>query len=170
MARPPTWIERPCDMTFRVPPWFNENLFNAVLVRLGEGETVRAIAKDMGFHKGTFWRICEDNAELAARYARAREVQAHDQFERIVQLAQMTENGEIDPQAARVAIDARKWAACKLMPKKYGEKIEVDQKVTVEAGESILALLSSVRAEREALPVQPVIEIGDAKPAESEEW
>ena len=33
------------------------------------------------------------------------------------------ERGELDPQAGRVVIDARKWAASKLAPKRYGERI-----------------------------------------------
>lgn len=122
---------------------------------------MRGISKEMGFNKGCFWRICEDIPELANRYARARDVQAHDHFERIIDLAKQVENGEIDPQAAKVAIDARKWAACKLMPRKYGDKIEIDQKVTHEVGDSVLALIGAMRVEQERVALldsQPAVD------------
>lgn len=149
------WLEKSFELNVNVPKWFEPELFESVLERLGEGDTMRTISKEMGFSKGTFWRICDENPSLADRYARARDVQAHDHFERIIDLAKQVENGEIDPQAAKVAIDARKWAACKLMPRKYGDKIEIEAKTTHELGDSVMGMLNAIRVERAAALAEP---------------
>ena len=60
------------------------------------------------------------DAVLADQYARARELQAQHYANEIVEIA----DTDTDANRARVRIDARKWVACKLLPKKYGEKID----------------------------------------------
>ena len=55
------------------------------------------------------------------QYARARDQQAATYADDIVNIA----DTEQDPNKARVRIDARKWHASKLAPKKYGEKLEL---------------------------------------------
>jgi len=57
------------------------------------------------------------------RYARACDERADHRAEMIDDIAERVLSGEVDPQAARVAIDAHKWTASKLRPKKYGERI-----------------------------------------------
>jgi len=46
--------------------------------------------------------------------------------DKIADVAKRVEDGLLDPNAARVAIDAYKWSAGKRRPKRYGEKIEVE--------------------------------------------
>lgn len=58
------------------------------------------------------------------QYTRAKEEQADTNAEDIQQLAYDVRDGNVDPQAARVAGDLLKWTASKLKPKKYGEKID----------------------------------------------
>lgn len=55
---------------------------------------------------------------FANQYARAREAQADAYADEISDIA----DTEPDPNKARVRIDARKWAAGKMRPKKYGER------------------------------------------------
>jgi hypothetical protein len=62
------------------------------------------------------------HVEFAESYARARQRQA-DTFAAMV----MTEAfNSHDAQIGRLRIDALKWTASKLAPKKYGDKIEVE--------------------------------------------
>ena len=64
------------------------------------------------------WRGKDD--EFSALYAHAREDQAEHFADEIVEIADI----ETDSSKARNRIDARKWAASKLAPKKYGDKLQ----------------------------------------------
>ena len=61
-------------------------------------------------------------ASFAEQYARARETQADTIFDEIVDLADEAGFTNERIAKARLQIDARKWVAGKLRPKKYGEK------------------------------------------------
>jgi hypothetical protein len=93
------------------------------------------------------------------RYARAREAQADALFDDILSIADdgrndwMERRGEEDAgwvangeniRRAQLRIDARKWMAGKLRPKKYGEKLDIDGTLTHEAGDSIKSLMDAV--------------------------
>lgn len=73
----------------------------------------------------TVLKWLKEEAEFQAQYVRAREASADASYDHVVNLVEKTMHGLIDPQAARVAIDARKWAAGKMKPKVYGDSIKV---------------------------------------------
>ena len=75
----------------------------------------------------TVMRWVRDQPEFADQYARAREDMGDNDADKIADVAQRVEDGLIDPNAARVAIDAYKWSAGKRRPKRYGERLEVEQ-------------------------------------------
>lgn len=95
-----------------------------------------------------------ENEEFQKHYARAREMQADAIFDECLDIADDASNDfkvnddgavAIDHDAvnrARLKIDTRKWMAGKLRPKKYGDKIEVDQKLDVS--DPLAALLSDI--------------------------
>jgi hypothetical protein len=58
--------------------------------------------------------------EFARQYARAREAQAEYYADEIVAIADAATPETAN--AARLQVDARKWVAAKLLPKKYGDK------------------------------------------------
>jgi hypothetical protein len=72
------------------------------------------------------------NPEFAASYAQAREDMADADADKIADVAQSVIEGGLDPNAARVAIDAYKWSAGKRRPRRYGEKLEVENTGTVQ--------------------------------------
>ena len=76
------------------------------------------------------WLI--ETPKFSEMYARARETRADSRADRIDEIVGMVVSGELDPNAARVAIDAEKWLAGKEQPKRYGDKIDhtVDAAVT----------------------------------------
>jgi hypothetical protein len=59
-----------------------------------------------------------------SHYARARKIQAELFAEEVITIADSAHDSD-STQAARLQIDTRKWVACKLLPKVYGEKIEI---------------------------------------------
>lgn len=119
------------------PTLFTEEIANTILCELVNGKSLRKIcaADDMP-DKGTVFRWLEKNADFATRYARARELQAEANAEEIIDIA----DDEPDPQRARVRIDARKWVAAKLLPKKYGDK----QTVQHEGGDTAIKMQTEV--------------------------
>lgn len=63
--------------------------------------------------------------EFLNNYIQAREDSADLDAENIEEIAHKTLEGEYEPPAARVAIDAFKWTAGRKKPKKYGDKIDI---------------------------------------------
>lgn len=83
----------------------------------------------------TVLRWLRDMPEFQEQYARAKEEQADFLAEEMLEIADDksddlldTEEGQsanpVAVQRARLRVDARKWAAAKLKPKKYGDKVD----------------------------------------------
>lgn len=86
----------------------------------------------VGVPQSTLNHWLNDDAELAADYARAREELHEFIAAEIIAIADApvpsNDKGGFDPgaiQKQRLQVDARKWLLSKLAPKKYGDKIEV---------------------------------------------
>lgn len=79
----------------------------------------------------TFTGWCNEDSELDLKYVHARELQAQfctDNAAVIAtQLVAKKPTHSIDPQAFRAYLDAVKWRASKLAPKKFGDKVQVEQ-------------------------------------------
>lgn len=91
---------------------------------------------------GTIREWCVDNADLAAMYARARDLQADALLETLPQLHRdivsryLKEGWEPKDavSAAKSEIDAEKWRMQRMFPKKCGDKIqqEISGKLSLE--------------------------------------
>jgi hypothetical protein len=75
-----------------------------------------------------------DDATFQERYARAREKQADIHADNLLEIADTEE----DPNRARVRIDARKWAAGKRAPQKYGDRLTLDGDMTMRLSDDQL--------------------------------
>lgn len=82
----------------------------------------------------SFLEWMRDDATLSEQYARAREDQADFYAGEVVDIS----DTEPDPNKARVRIDARKWAAGKLKPKVYGDRIQIDGDMNVSMSDAQL--------------------------------
>lgn len=89
-----------------------------VLELASTGESFRASCLAVGIPVGTFYKHV--NRE---QYARARDASADVQFDELDTLAADVRDGNIDPQAARVAADITKWTLARKKPKSYGDKL-----------------------------------------------
>ncbi len=67
------------------------------------------------------WLDEDRDGELRRQYARGREALADHYGEAVVEIADDLTD---DANSRRVRMDARKWAASKLYPKRYGDKVE----------------------------------------------
>jgi hypothetical protein len=118
----------------RPPLPFNDNAADQILEAISEGMGLVTFLKqrpDLPSYS-TVMRWVRDNPEFAAQYACAREDMADHDADKIADVADDVMKGKVDPAAARVAIDAFKWSAGKRRPKRYGEKLEIEQTGTVQ--------------------------------------
>src|SRR5262249_15615671 len=120
------------------PSEYSEEIADAICLRIADGESLRLICKDGRMPKrSTVFRWLASKRDFRDQYARAREAQADLLFDEILEIADNTkgdvvevkqDDGSIVVRAnhanvhrARLQVDARKWIASKLAPRKYGD-------------------------------------------------
>jgi hypothetical protein len=126
------------------PSSYTEQIGDAICERIADGESLRSICTDEDMpNKATVFRWLAANDQFRDQYARAREVQADSLFDDILAIADDRSNdwvekrgsdGEVigwqeNGEALRrsvLRVDARKWMAGKLQPKKYGDKQQME--------------------------------------------
>lgn len=128
------------------PSNYSEALANKICALLAEGQSLLTICKheDMPA-RGTVMRWLAEDSHVGFRdkYARAREEQADFYAAQIVEIADEDiatvskkddDGNEVEVafdsvavQRNRLRVDARKWYASKLAPKKYGDKLGIGQ-------------------------------------------
>lgn len=117
------------------PSTFTQEIADVICDRIADGESLRAVCNtDDGMpSKGTVLRWLAESETFQVQYARAREEQADKYADEIIEIADedgTTEKENVgvvyDSTAVarnRLRVDARKWVASKLKPKKYGDKL-----------------------------------------------
>lgn len=121
------------------PTIFNEKLVATICTRISEGESLRGICRDEKMPaSSTVFKWLIENDKFSEQYARAREAQADALFEDILAIAddgvndtQVDGEGKVivnhdHIQRSRLRVDARKWMAGKIAPKKYGDKVQAE--------------------------------------------
>jgi hypothetical protein len=110
------------------PSSYNEGVAKFICDAIADGEALHVICKLRGAPSmQTVYRWIENYPEFRDSYARAREIQQDRAVDEIIEIA----DNDLDPQRARNRIDARKWRAAKLAPKKYGERLDMNVQALV---------------------------------------
>ena len=114
---------------------YDQDLADQICQRLANGEPLLTICKTPGMPAESTvrnWQINDING-FAAKYAQARISQAYRWAEEIVSLSDsqppLTPDGRYDSGAVahqRLMVDTRKWLLSKVLPKVYGEQLNVD--------------------------------------------
>ena len=111
------------------PSKYSDEMAETICEKIANGRSLRSICAEDGMP--TTSTVCKwliENKDFSEQYARARTRQADYFFEEIVEIADSVEADSAAVAKARLQVDARKWAASKIAPKKYGEKTELDVK------------------------------------------
>lgn len=105
-------------------------LIKEICLRVAQGRSIRTIGSqdDMPDDR-SIWTWLNEDEEFLRHYTRAIQARAIIHAERIDELAEMATRGEIPADVARVAIDAKKWTASRLLPKLYGDRTQVEATV-----------------------------------------
>ena len=105
------------------PSTYSHELVTDFCKLLATGNTLRSLCATDRFPTATtIYDWLEKYPEFSEQYARARSQQADYYAEMIIDEA----FGAHDASIGRLRMDALKWAASKIAPKKYGDKIEVE--------------------------------------------
>ena len=111
------------------PTDYTKDMADNICEKIANGRSLRSICAEDGVPPmKTIYRWLEANEEFRHQYARAREKQADYFAEEIIEIADSAEAESAAVSKAKLQIDARKWAASKIAPKKYGDKTELDVK------------------------------------------
>lgn len=146
------------------PSDFTQEIADIICERIADGESLRSICSDDEMPaRSTVFRWLARVDGFSDQYMCARDEQAETLFDEIIDIADdgrndwmkkqnedgetwgWRENGEAI-RRSQMRIDARKWMAGKLKPKKYSDKIAIDQKTTVEASDPLMSLLADIAA------------------------
>lgn len=150
------------------PTPYSQEVVDEIMTRLADGESLRSICLDdhmparPGFY---FWMLKAERGEpgfegLLDQYARARELQADSLADDIQDIADDGSNDWMEKfdkdgnsigwqlngeavQRSKLRVEARKWNASKLRPKKYGDKLDVTSggdKIEVSSTEAAVRL------------------------------
>lgn len=110
------------------PTTYTQELATQICARIAEGESVRSIVRDkeMPSSSSIFrWLLDEDKKEFWEQYEKARNIQAELMFEELLDIA---DDEEKDVMRSRLRVDTRKWYLSKVLPKKFGDKLDVTTK------------------------------------------
>jgi hypothetical protein len=106
------------------PTDYGDEVVDLICSRLAIGESLNRICKDADMPAmSTVFGWLSKHPEFLEKYTRAREAQAETHADRIIEIA---DDADIDANHKRIMVDARKWVASKLKPKRYGDKLDLD--------------------------------------------
>lgn len=119
------------------PSMYTQEIADFICERIADGESLRNIClgDEMPCRSSVF-KWLNENKSFSDQYARAREAQADHMADEILAIADETDRDTIDTEGgerannewiarSRLRVDARKWLASKMAPKKYGDKLDV---------------------------------------------
>jgi transposase-like protein len=122
------------------PTKYTEELANEICTQIAHStKGLNSIAKSLGINPDTVYEWLNKYKDFSENYARARELQADFLADEVIRVAKTQRIGKktvskewgeetttgdaVD--RSRLIVDALKWKASKLAPKKYGDKVDV---------------------------------------------
>jgi hypothetical protein len=119
------------------PSKYSKKLGKTICYRLSKGESLLDICEEEDYPAAETvyrWLLREDLGEFRNSYERARATQAEIYFERLDKMALLSsqeivggddkaDNARV--QARRLQVDTLKWRLSKMLPKKYGDKLDL---------------------------------------------
>ena len=138
VAAKATKAPTPAKKPVGAPTTYNKHIAFVICTRIAEGESLREIVKDAGMpDRSAVYDWLLRHPEFADQYARAREEQADTNADEILDIADemppeyTDKDGRTFLDQTYIAwqknrIEARKWTAMKLKPKKYGDRVAME--------------------------------------------
>lgn len=127
------------------PTKYSKGLVDTICKRLAKGESLLRICRDeeMPSRETVYqWLFDEEKEYFSDNYTKARNAQADVLFDELLDIADDGTNDYMERESrdgsvfntvdhehiarSRLRVDTRKWYLSKVLPKKYGEKLDVD--------------------------------------------
>ncbi len=142
---------------------FSKTLFKTICDRIAAGESLRAICRDEGMpsHNAVVQWVMDDREGCSSQYTKSREIQAQLLVEELFDIVDdsskdektlMNGNVIMDKEyvaRSRLRFDARRWYISKVLPKIYGDKLDLTHGGKIEVNLTGASLLLA-RAKAEA--------------------
>lgn len=102
---------------------YSQDVADRICAEIADGLSLRTVcnADDMPSRVSVF-RWIRENEDFKDRFDRARKEGAHALVDDMQGLA---DDETLDPNSRRIRVDTRKWIASKMLPKVYGEKVQL---------------------------------------------
>ena len=126
------------------PSKYTQKLADDICKRLSEGQSLRTIVKDEKMPSSSTicrWLLDKRYKDFWEQYEKARNIQAELMFEELLEIADDGTNDWMEREykdggsytvvdqevlgRSRLRIDTRKWYLSKVVPKKYGDKLDL---------------------------------------------
>jgi transposase-like protein len=116
---------------------FTQDKADAICELLADGASLRKAAAEIGVSAPTVLRWCEENPAFAEQYASARARGYQLLADEIIEISDDASGDVVETEqgprvdAERVArsklrVDSRKWMLAKMLPKVYGDKLDLN--------------------------------------------
>ena len=118
------------------PSRYSDEIAAEICRRISLGESLVSVTNDPAMPSETTvirWLSDDRYSEFRAMYVRARGQQAEHWADELIDLADSARGqpghpaDQAEVQALRLAVDTRKWVLSKLLPRRYGDRIDVQQ-------------------------------------------
>ncbi|SHL42405.1 hypothetical protein SAMN05216428_102360 [Nitrosospira sp. Nsp11] len=144
--------KKPAKRKVGAPTIKTPALLEKICTGIAMGVSARAMCLELKISQRVLWNWLASDEEFMQQYARAKERCADVYAEEIIEIAddnrfdirvkddgsEVTDNEVV--QRSRLRVDARKWYASKLAPKKYGDRVVNEH----EGGDPDKPLLSKI--------------------------
>ena len=140
------------------PTIYSDELAVRICSEVAKGKSLKRTLEADGMPGMTaVYAWLASNDHFAKLYARAKEDSADAMVDEMLDIA---DNADIDANSRRVMVDARKWIAMKLKPRRYGDRLETisTSTVTVKPSEDMSAEEAS-RAYRALVQSAPPVKL-----------
>jgi len=120
---------------------FDPDKFNKIIESIESGESLRKSCELVEVNRRDFYNWIDEDEDRKNQYARATKDRHDKIFEEILQIADDGSNDTYTDDEgrertdhdviarSRLRVDSRKWMLGKMNPKKYGDRINVDQNI-----------------------------------------
>lgn len=108
------------------PTTFSQQLVDRICKRISEGESLRTICKDNGMpalSSVLLWVTQQEHKDFSEQYERACNARAEHIFDGLLEIADKKKGETVS--RSRLRVDTRKWYLSKVLPKKFGDKVDI---------------------------------------------